>query len=300
MLKPTHDAVLPPQQVGIKKMPEGNRIIWRRGESGTKGYYVYRGAGYKTKMVQISPLIESDSMVTWYIDRNENLSPGVAYSYAVAAVNSSSTISPLSNIVFASANSRELPIPINLRTLKNGKSVMLVWEDMEKIMPQVTGYKVYRKTLPGINQKVSDYETICKLTGTNNYVDSLITPGMQYAYAISSLGIADSESGLSQAAEFKIEKSKPFPPAGLRAIAGKDEVLLHWDSPGTTDIKEYRLYRETTNTKPELIATLKAAVTDFTDKIKDKTKTYYYTVSLVNLKGEESEISDEVGVSLSQ
>ena len=298
MLKPAHNAVLPPQQVGIKSLPEGNRIIWRRTEAGTKGYYVYRGDGYRAGLVQISPLIETDSMVVWYIDKRENLSPGITYSYAVKAVNTSSSISQLSVIVYANPVSRELPIPLNLRTMKYGKAVMLVWEDMGKIMPQITGYKVYRKLIDNKSKKTSEFEPVCKMDETNNFIDSLVTPGVLYEYAISSLGIAGSESGLSQSAEYFSESLKPFPPAGLRAIAGRDEVLLHWDSPGTNDIKEYRLYRETVGNKAELIATLKSGTTDFTDKIKDKTKTFYYKVSLINLKGEESDVSDEVGVSL--
>jgi fibronectin type 3 domain-containing protein len=298
MLNPTHNVVLPPQQVGIKSLPEGNRIIWRQTEPGTKGYYVYRGGGFNAKLVQISPFIETDSMVVWYIDKKENLSPGITYSYAVKAVNTSSSISQLSVIVYANPVSRELPVPLNLRTVKYGKAVMLVWEDMGKIMSQITGYRVYRKILD--SKKTSEFEPVCKLNITNSFVDSMISPGIHYSYAISSLGISDSESGLSQTIEFVNEKSKPFPPAGLRAIAGKEEVLLHWDSPGTTDIKEYRLYRETTDTKAELIATLKPGTTDYADKIKDKTKTFYYTVSLINLKGEESDVSDEVGVSLNQ
>lgn len=298
MLKPSHASVLPPQQVGIRSLPEGNRIIWRQTEAGTKGYYVYRGDGFKSKLVQISPFIETDSVVVWYIDKKENLSAGVNYSYAVKAVNSSSNISPLSDIVYANALPQELPIPINLRTLRYGKAVMLIWEDMKKIIPQITGYKVYRKTL--VNSKTSEFEAICKLTETNNFVDTMITAGTNYSYAISSLGIGDSESALSRSIEINSEQQKPFPPAGLRAIAGRDEVLLHWDTPGTNDIKEYRLYRETEGSKAVLIATLKEGVTDYTDKIKDKTRIYYYTVSLTNLKGVESELSDEVGVSLSR
>jgi hypothetical protein len=297
MLKPNHKAVLPPQKIGIKKIPEGNRIVWRKTDPSTTGYYVYRGDGYKAKFYQISPLIQTDSAVAWYIDRNANLVPGVAYTYAIAAVNTSATISPRSEAVYAIPVPRIPPIPLNLRTLRYNKGVMLVWEDMKKIMPQVTGYKVYRKKIEAKSSKIETFDTICKINETNNYIDTLVSPGIHYAYAVSSLSISHTESDLSQPFEFFIDTPKPFPPAGLRVIATSQEILIHWDAPATTDIKEYRLYRATPESPAKLIAALKPGETDFSDKVQHKDKTYFYTVSVVNLKGEESPQSDEVGVS---
>jgi fibronectin type 3 domain-containing protein len=298
MLKPNQKAVLPPQQIGFKKVPEGNRIVWRKTDVNTKGYYVYRGNGYKSKLIQISPLIETDSLVTWYIDKNENLVPGVAYTYAVAAMNTSFSISPLSNIVYATPVSKTLPVPLNLKTMRYGKGVMLVWEDMKKIMPQITGYRVYRKKTDNKTNKTFGTDTLCKMNETNNYLDTLVLPGIHYVYTVSSLGISKTESESSKMMEYYIVPPQPFPPAGLRAIPSSGEVLIHWDEIASTDIKEYKLYREVSKGKPKLLATFKQDNTNYTDSSVDKGKTYYYKVTTVNLKGEESEKSDEVGVAV--
>jgi fibronectin type 3 domain-containing protein len=73
---------------------------------------------------------------------------------------------------------------------------------------------------------------------------------------------------------------------------------VHLDDPATSDIKEYRLYRETPDGKSQLLSSLKPDKTNYIDKTTEKGKSYFYRVSIVNLKGVESEKSDEVGINL--
>jgi len=295
MLKPNKNSGLPPQQVSLRALPEGNKIMWKRTEPDTKGYYVYRSNGYNGELKQHSPFIQPDSVVSWYLDKKENLIPGMAYSYAVVAVNSSSNISPVSTRVCANPVPQTLPVPLNLHYLKQGKAVILIWDDFRKNLPQVIGYRVYRAEITN-TKTLTDFKTIDSRINSNSYTDTTIKAGVHYVYAVSALGYSDTESPKSQTIAFFIAPPKPFPPAGLRVIPTSKEILIHWDAIASSDVKEYKLYREVSKGKPKLLATFKPANTNYTDSSVDKGETYYYKVTTVNLKGEESEKSDEVGV----
>lgn len=298
MYKSSRSSAMPPQSVALDRPPEGNRITWQKTGEDTKGYYVYRGNGYNSRMTQISQLVKAEGMDGSFVDKKENLTPGVAHSYAIVSVNSASLLSPFSDTVYAPPVPVALPVPLNLRAMKHGKGVLLAWEDMKAIAPGVTGYRVYRCSLAVKGKKYSDLKPIQVSCGINNYVDTLVLQGVRYSYALSALGNSKTESGKSLAAEYFEEVPRPFPPSGLRAVATQNSILVHWDAPATTDIREYRLYRASSGKKEALLASLKPDKTDYADKSAGKNGSFYYNVSVVNLKGEESEKSGEVGASI--
>ncbi len=298
--KPNRVAKFAPQYISVKRDSLGNKITWRKQEADTRGYYVYRGNGYNSPMTQISPFIKAQGMDGSFVDTARHLIPGITHSYAVASVNAAFSISPFSDTVYGAAVPVALPVPLNLKAIKTDKGVLLVWQDMKEIVQGVAGYKVYRCSLGIKSGKFSELKAVHSFCETNNYTDPIISQGIQYRYAITTLGNSNTESRMSLTAEYIEVIPKPFPPSGLRAIAAKNSILIHWDEPATTDIKEYRIYREGAGKKENLLAHVNSGKADYVDNTIEKNKSYYYKVSVVNVKGEESAKSSEVGVTLSE
>lgn len=297
MLKPNHKSKLAPQQVKVTQVPEGNKISWLRTEPDTKGYYVFRGNGYKSQLVQLTDIIESDSIYNSYIDKTGNLMVGINHSYVVRSINTSSSISPMSDTVYAQPLRKEIPVPLNLRIIPYNDKIMLVWEDMHAISTDVLGYRIYRWETTPEGKKITEPKIICKQIELNNYFDS-IKQDVHYNYYITSLGVMNTESNKSISVEYFKPFPKPIAPGGIRAIAMSNSILIHWDEPAVNDIKEYRLYREIIGSQPKMITVFKPGTTDYADNAVEIGKSYFYRISSVNLKGVESEKSDEVGISI--
>jgi fibronectin type 3 domain-containing protein len=295
MLKPVKSGLLPPMHVRIASLADGNRISWVRAGENIKGYYVYRADGYTGDLKQHSSFIGSDSSANVYIDKSENLLPGKIYSYAIVAVNTSSFISPFSERVASKPLAAILETPLNLRAIKQGRNVLLVWENMSEINADVFLYKIFRAETSINADKYDNFIQIASAP-TNNYADTTIAEGSKYAYTVCSVGVSGSESPRSSIVLYKANINRPLAPAGLRVITTTKEILIHWDRVAVNDIKEYRLYREIPGEKAAMIGTFKPDIVKFTDTSLKKGQTAYYSVASVNTKGEESEKSDEVGV----
>ena len=299
MLKTATELVTAPQSIRIEQIADGNKISWRKVENGTIGYYIYRSQGYRTELQQYTDIIRSDSINVCFIDSIHYLKSGQPYSYAVVAVNANNSRSPISKRVIANPIKPELPTPLNLQVLKHQKGALLMWEDMTKLSPYITGYKVYRSTTNTEGKIIEKSRILNKdqlFGGNNSYTDSTIERGIKYSYSIKASGIEKSESALSSKVSFLMPKITPYPPSGLRAISSKEGIFLQWNSPVNEQIKSYKIYREKLGKKPKLVAEIESKLTDFLDKLPSKSTTYFYTISVVNTAGIESNRSDEVGI----
>ncbi len=299
MLKNSLTLVTPPQSISIRKVKEGNKISWQRVERGTIGYYIYRGEGYRPEIKQYTDIIRSDSANVSFIDSLVNLREGQAYSYAVVAVNLSNSKSPLSKIVVADPIKPNLPTPLNLQVFQNPNGALLMWEDMAKISSYVCGYKVFRSVYDeqGKLLEVSKIVNSGKETaGNNSYLDTTFRRGFKYTYAVKAVGIENSESGKSYEVSFYLPKIMPHPPSGLRAFTTHEGVVIQWDTPLAEEIKSYKIYREELGRKTKLLAEVNPKVTNYEDKLPQKLKDYFYTISVVSSDGIESNKSEEVGV----
>ena len=299
MLKSSLKLVTPPQNVRVEKVADGNKITWRRIESGTIGYYIYRGEGYRPELKQYTNIIHSDSLNVSFIDSIKNLKAGQPYTYAVASVNINSLKSPLSATVIANPTKPTLPTPLNLQVLQNPNGAFLIWEDMVKISPYVIGYRVFRTVYDDLG-KVIEAEKIVntgkETSGNNSYLDTAFQRGINYSYAIQAIGIENSESERSYEVGFFVPKITPHPPSGLRAFKTTESIIIQWDTPLAERIKSFKVYRQELDKNLKLLAELKPEVTEYEDKISQKSKNYFYKVSVVSAEGIESAMSEEVGV----
>lgn len=296
MMKGNKTANRAPKDLKIAQTPEGNLLTWKKTEIDTRGYYVYRGLGYQAELKQITPLITNNEVTISFLDSIQNVPKGVPFSYAVCAENTSYSIGPKSDVVFSDPLTPELPTPTNLFINRQGNNAFLVWDAITNRSSFINGFLIFRSE-PNAN-KNKDSKTI-KLTeqalpyDQNTYLDTTLERGIEYSYSVQAIGVGNSFSAMSQSFEFMLPELLPFPPTGVRLTKTENGGILYWDTPGTDDIKAFRIYREKLDSKIVKIAELNPAVNEY-EIINDSKGTYFYTISVVNNNDVESNQSDEV------
>jgi outer membrane protein assembly factor BamB len=106
--------------------------------------------------------------------------------------------------------------------------------------------------------------------------------------SIDSLGV----SGWSNINKFQTELTRPSIDT---TISGNKKIRIYWTSSDTQNIKNYRIYRDTTTSKPSFIASISNQFNkqnyDYLDSGLVNFKTYYYWISAVNYQNIESQKS---------
>lgn len=291
MLNVSPGIPFPPKNIKVEQTPDGNLLTWEKLGSGIKGYYLFRSIGYGNDMKQISSLIAEAGQTVSYLDSVQNLVPGVAYGYAVSAVNSSFSISKKSETVYAEPISPELPSPTNFYINRQENGAFLAWDPMAERSPYISGYIVYRSV--NVNEPVRLNDQPLPYN-QNTYLDTAIVRGIKYVYTVKATGTGNSESPLSETFEFLLPELLPQPPAGIRLTKTSDGGILSWDAPAMSNTRAFCIYRENSEGgKPEKIAEVPADTTEY-EITSEKPGMYFFTVSTLTSDGKESERSNEV------
>src|SRR5689334_12181375 len=142
-------------------------------------------------------------------------------------------------------------------------------------------YRIFRAEGDGQPQPLVDSEQ-------PRYLDESTTYGTRYRYMIQTIAGANQWSLLSPSAEITPEdKFPPAVPEGLSAVGTPTSIELAWTRNTETDFRGYNIYRSVDNGPFEKLASL-ADAPAFSDSKIEPGKKYRYTVSAVDLTGNES------------
>jgi len=240
---------------------DGKVMLTWTAAAGAVGYHVQRTTvkdGIFADIATITALTYVDSTVT----------NGLAYDYAVVAVNSGGQSPP-------SARARATPqpapaVPKGLEGSAGENRVLLTWATT----PGATAYSIKRAT-----SAEGPYAELSS-TGQTTFTDRGVATGTTYYYKIcaTNAGGASADAGPVQATPME----QPETPTGLALFAGEREVRLTWQaSKGTAN---YTIKRSTSPGGPfTTVAVIPG--TSHVDKDVDYRTTYYYTVSAMNATG---------------
>ncbi len=164
--------------------------------------------------------------------------------------------------------------PSNLKlTVKDSRTIEITWSDNSN---NETGFKIFRNGV------------LIATVGANvtKYTDTGLIPGATYTYEVRATNnIGDS---LPATATATTEGEPPSAPTNLMAISvGSKSIKLTW-SDNSNNETGFKIYRDN-----ELVATVPANTTTYTDTGLIKGKTYYYEVRATNSKGDSDPISTE-------
>lgn len=167
------------------------------------GYNVYRRTGeqpYPLMALNPAPLLERGY-------RDSGLINGERYSYVVRTLRQSGTDvieSESSPEVSAMPEDRTAPAPPIISIIsQTPEGVMVIWEPSQE--PDLAGYRVYRR-----KQGETSLRQISPLiTGETRFVDSSITPGESYYYAVTAVDSSSRQNESDFSQELLIETEAP-------------------------------------------------------------------------------------------
>ena len=220
---------------------------------------------------------------------------GTRYYYAVAAIDADGNQSDPSATVDATPADTTAPSAVQGFAAVAGDTVVnLHWTPSTEADFQE--YRLYRSTTSPVALTAAN---LIETTAAAAYSDTDRVNGTELFYVVTAVDGAGNESVAST------EKSAtptpapdvtaPATPAGVTATAGNNLVTLAWTANTEGDVAGYKVYRSATaGGTRTLLTTTPVSTAGYVDATAANTLTYYYTVSAVDLVGNESAQSQEV------
>ena len=189
------------------------------------------------------------------------------------------------------------PRPVSdLKVSQENKVILLKWSKPAKDaddnpLPPILGYNVYRKIKVG-KEETASLALNRKPLQREIFEDSDSSQDGEYSYTVTTLLAERIESDFSNPATIGIRDTfPPDTPGNLVTFTGADHVFLSWEPVKDADLSHYRVYRKAPG--GDAFQLLADQIQDpfFKDTTAVKGTTYAYSVSAVDRKGNESELS---------
>jgi hypothetical protein len=147
-------------------------------------------------------------------------------------------------------------------------------------------FRVFRAAGEGMPLALGD-------SNTTEYLDDSAQFGMSYRYYVMALAEETQRSEVSDASATitPVDKFPPEVPAAVTAVAGINAIELAWQGNTESDFRGYNVYRSVNGGAFEKIAELIEAPV-FSDTKVEAGKMYRYSVTAVDLTGNESDKSE--------
>lgn len=289
------ESPIPPVQIKAESLSNGVKLSWKNYEDFIEGFWVYRTDGITDSLRLISSPIKEEKPFTTFYDTT-GLSGKLTYNYSVRSSSVSHVLSDFSDTIAVRPSIKTSPpIPMELTAELDDSTSVLKWYDMTEIDSTVWGYIVYRR----IADSKTDFKSLTDsaLTFYQNYFsDKTIKPGNVYEYQVKTV---DMFGGISDPSIVTMEftQVKPSAPEGLTAVRNNDGIELTWNESIQSNIKEYKVYRQTRNSDPTVIAKLKSGKEiKIIDKSFPKNELYFYFVTAVSSFDLESDASQIISI----
>lgn len=299
IIRGNRENIIPPQDLTASRNSNVVTLKFRRVGYDIHGYYVYRADGYTSELRQLPLMLHSTDSLLTYTDTLPVSSRSAVYSYAVASVNSSYNISPMSNRVSISFSGGRMPVPDRLNALFKDDAVNLIWSDVATLNPSITTYEIYRSAAvegqaPGPGQLVGTVNFM-----TNSFTDRQVLPGRNYVYKVRCVASDSTDvSSFSLPYSVYVPAAGALPPGEVSAIASAKFITLKWTLPVAEGIQSVLIYRAPENGKESLLKTLDAKSESYTDSSAEKGKMYYYFIVIKYKNGLESKPTEAVTAKL--
>jgi hypothetical protein len=219
--------------------------------------------------------------------------------YALKVVNNKKQSAGISNIV--SLNVIPLPIsPQNLHIISLGEQHTELGWDIPKLNIDGTAVKtpaqfnIYRR----VDSQAPETRVNQSLVKEGRFKDESIELGRSYVYSVRP--VVETPSGSVEGEDSQLlevtnaDTYPPKPPAEVTAISSGQGISLVWLPNTEVDLAGYWVYRSGPDKKFERLQDQLVTTASIIDKSAEKGQTYFYRVKAVDLKGNESEFSDEV------
>jgi hypothetical protein len=243
-----------------------------------------------------------------YADEVPSTGPDISgeFTYAVEVMNDRGRSSGLSNQVRVSA-APTLPPPANFAAEVTAEGVVVNWTPV----PQPTAvsglrylYRIYRREENGKDTVAG--ELAVKSASGARFVDHNFTWENRYSYHATVVTLVDRAPGpeaqvegddTPQVSVFTHDVFPPAVPSGLQAAFTSEDlhpfIDLIWNPDTESDLAVYNVFRHENGGQPVKINSDLVKLPAFRDLAISAGKKYYYSVSAVDIRGNESARSEE-------
>ncbi|HEV8130706.1 MAG TPA: hypothetical protein VGQ81_05615 [Acidobacteriota bacterium] len=220
-----------------------------------------------------------------------------SFFYAVRFYSPRKVASQLSNIVFISPIAPALAPALRPPEVTE-QAVILRWAAPQRnldgsVPPRVIGYRVFRGSTQTTLEKISDIEG-----DVRQYRDAAAVPDQTYFYAVQTRSAQAPPAFGPMSATVSVTTTDVFPPStpkGLGAVVSGGRIELAWEPNSEMDLQGYNVYRGASESAFQKITGMLVVVNSFPD-VPPAKGTYYYRVTAVDLKGNESAPSETMRV----
>jgi len=219
--------------------------------------------------------------------------------YALKVVNKKKQDAGLSNIV----SLRVIPLPVfpgNLRVISLGEQHTELGWDIPTLNND--GTPVDPSTLFNVYRRVDPQSLETRLNPAplkeGRFKDESIELGKSYLYSVRPVVETPSGSVEGEDSQFlEVTNADTYPPkspAEVTAISSDEGISLVWLPNTEADLAGYQVYRSGPDKKFQRLQDQLLTTASIIDKSVEKGQTYFYRVKAVDLRGNESEFSEEV------
>jgi fibronectin type 3 domain-containing protein len=216
--------------------------------------------------------------------------------------------SPLSKVAFLVTNTPVKPIE-NLKATKENKLIKLEWNKSQQdvvgmAVPNIAGYKVFRK------RKIATQNTDETADESSDETFQIISRGNvlteyfedrdtgidgEYQYYVSTVTSSVIESAPSNVVSVTVtDLYPPDIPANLVSFKASDHMFLTWKAAPDKDLSHYCIYRKSAEKNEFTLIADDVTTNYYKDKKIQKGTLYFYSVTAVDERGNESEYSNIV------
>jgi len=233
--------------------------------------------------------------------------PEAAITYAIEVLNRNARSGGLSNRVHVPAF-RTLPAPVDVETTLNDEGVTLTWTSNGEPASHAGiqyHYRIYRRDESTGKDAIAG-EIAVGAPGPTHFLDAAEWE-KTYLYRITAVSIVSRPGGELQvegddSPAVRVVAHDIFPPSvpsGLQAVYSgegqKPFIDLIWAPVTSADLAGYNIYRSEANAPAAKLNTEPVKSPSYRDSAVDPGKTYVYSVSAVDVRGNESAKSEEAG-----
>lgn len=233
--------------------------------------------------------------------------PNAYATYGIEVLNLENRGGGLSNQVHVSLV-RTLSPPVNLKAQVTAQGIILSWTNAAPAQPSPGLHYVYRvyRRQEGAAQPALVGEVPAGSERTLTFTDSTIEWEKTYEYQVEAVSMIAQENKPaievpgddSAATVFANDIFPPAVPSGLQAVSsgpGQPPFIdLVWEPDSEPDLAGYNLYRREENAQPAKINSESIKTPAYRDTAVVPGKTYFYSVSAIDVRGNESSRSEEV------
>lgn len=286
----------PPYNLHTDSTVAGVKLVWNKPDEFVNTYHIYRNLGDDEILSELHIVNSSDSVI-YFLDTTSTLKGNRTYLYSVRAENTSGKISDFSDTLKVFPNLKiTITSPKQLRGYYLDRKVFLYWENLFELDGTIAGYKVFRKVTDDTKNKFTALFDSLLSPKQNNYVDTTADEGYGYEYSVTATDIFGNESNLSSSVTIETSADPILPPSGLTAVNVDDGILISWQPTLQDNLSGFNIYRYIRGEEPRKIGSVNFDKNEYLDNSVTAGNLYFYFVTSVGLKGNESLQSEELGI----